>query len=775
MAYLNHDVLEHRSIPANPIRYQITAKNLKWQEESKELIFEDEVRGQKTVWQLDTYHFLSLEIVGERMKITAFDHVVNRILSAANCTALASKQMTHQKQHMIVKNITTIINLYDFLQTRGIFYLSESTQEDFDVLADLLGKGGWDLALKTNDKWNRLLADLATGVAIPDDVFTFAGKKIYSIKKTTSRMYGGIDLKNCSTENKKNLEKFLDDSKIQISTQFRLHLRNPTETKNTSRQRLYLILGFINRLEYSTELDNLNFIPYRNNLSISRKKAKRPDNRTENLSLEAAVTLISSSLKFLYEFGPEFLKVLDGIINTPVAMGSGKEEKLLTEWSSKYQSEYLRQYEPFAELTFKMKIEGILRWNRQREATTDLKNPSVRTILGMIITACSIIIQVMNARRISEIIDKQDGLKIDSLTHVDEELCLFKCEFFIRKTYQCKSEFFVTKTTKDAIYLLTELKRRFARLAKSEIVSDSLFEIHLFPAKNETQAHYVWQRSKSSLILDSKPFLAYTFPDNPTNSYKPHQARRFFAILYHYRYDNSDLISLSQHLRHLDIVMTKHYVSDPASREAARSIAAALNLSRNETELDTGIAELALKEIEDELTAVGEERLFEFVSRILEGQSLYGGLAKYVLRLNRSLSKNVEYGKLPPESKAKGIFEHLLSKQYAVKPMPHGVCMAPDISDTIHTPCQLDSRSLNRHLASPNMCIACRYHITSKLHLECLKHDAEQLESDTRDFRLSPMQQIAAREDYENLLRIIEITDAKRCAEDGKYQTEFST
>jgi len=43
-----------------------------------------------------------------------------------------------------------------------------------------------------------------------------------------------------------------------------------------------------------------------------------------------------------------------------------------------------------------------------------------------------------------------------------------------------------------------------------------------------------------------------------------HQFRRFFAILYFYRYEEASIEALSHHLRHFNIEMTRHYVTmDP--------------------------------------------------------------------------------------------------------------------------------------------------------------------------------------------------------------------
>jgi len=46
-------------------------------------------------------------------------------------------------------------------------------------------------------------------------------------------------------------------------------------------------------------------------------------------------------------------------------------------------------------------------------------------------------------------------------------------------------------------------------------------------------------------------------------TFRPHQFRRFFAVLYIWRYDLADWGALSHHLRHFTQEYTRRYVSDP--------------------------------------------------------------------------------------------------------------------------------------------------------------------------------------------------------------------
>ena len=44
--------------------------------------------------------------------------------------------------------------------------------------------------------------------------------------------------------------------------------------------------------------------------------------------------------------------------------------------------------------------------------------------------------------------------------------------------------------------------------------------------------------------------------------FHPHQFRRFFAMVYFWRYEPGDVAALAHHLRHFDLEMTRQYVTD---------------------------------------------------------------------------------------------------------------------------------------------------------------------------------------------------------------------
>lgn len=59
----------------------------------------------------------------------------------------------------------------------------------------------------------------------------------------------------------------------------------------------------------------------------------------------------------------------------------------------------------------------------------------------------------------------------------------------------------------------------------------------------------------------------YDGDEEKTWKYAPHQCRRFFALVYFWRYDNPHLTALAHHFRHLHLKMTRTYVKDVAFKK----------------------------------------------------------------------------------------------------------------------------------------------------------------------------------------------------------------
>ena len=167
-------------------------------------------------------------------------------------------------------------------------------------------------------------------------------------------------------------------------------------------------------------------------------------------------------------------------------------------------------------------------------------------------TACWILIAAFSARRDEEIDDLREGC----LQGNDESGWWLNT--YIEKTLQRKEWIPVPALVAQAVQALSTLSKS----ARQHTGDDRLFQ-WLNPAGKV----YVFDvgtylddfAAKVQVPLHQprgKPAVAW--------HWHPHQFRRFFAVLYFYRYEGATLEALSHHLRHFSLEMTRRYVTqDP--------------------------------------------------------------------------------------------------------------------------------------------------------------------------------------------------------------------
>lgn len=167
-------------------------------------------------------------------------------------------------------------------------------------------------------------------------------------------------------------------------------------------------------------------------------------------------------------------------------------------------------------------------------------------------TACWIVIAAFSARRDGEI----NELESDCLLGDDESGWWVR--FYIEKTLQRSDSLPVPAIVARAV----ETLQRISAAARATTGSALIFQ---------------WKAPDGSIVsLDCgrrlDRFAAEVgvpgHGDGPDRSvpwhWHPHQFRRFFAVLYFYRFEGATIEALSHHLRHFNLEMTRHYITkDP--------------------------------------------------------------------------------------------------------------------------------------------------------------------------------------------------------------------
>ena len=369
----------------------------------------------------------------------------------------------------------------------------------------------------------------------------------------------------------------------------------------------------------------------------------------------------------------------------------------------------------------------------------------------------------MNARRRDEITHRKFGLHIGCIRSEDEELGVFKGTFYIEKTLQGYLDFYVNKTTKQAIKLLEEIQHVFdganvslgrASVSSSPPKEQSLFGYHRFSRIDGLKADRCWYSFTSDAATgQASYFLRRALGANFALSPHPHMFRRLYALVFIYQYENASLQALSAQLGHDDLSATEIYVTDPAMRDEAERIEFKMDVTGSRR---TRAFAAHLQALRSEIDIVRDEKLLETVLSILNGEPASGGYPRFIKRFYRRISGRIDFSQLDITAQAQAIKEIVKTRGHSPKTMRHGQCMAGSQLPAHGARCRSETGNLEAKNASPTTCFKCPQHYLSKAYLKNLERDLETLYAASRDDKLTAFERKRAAIDSDNLQKIIE-------------------
>jgi integrase len=160
--------------------------------------------------------------------------------------------------------------------------------------------------------------------------------------------------------------------------------------------------------------------------------------------------------------------------------------------------------------------------------------------------ACFIVISTFTARREGELVT----LTPDCVEEEGDELWLLS---WIEKTLRRLDRTPIPPSVKKAIDTLRQLQE----VTKDLGTPKRLFEfIEPVPTRRK-----VYFEPNEAIARFAEVVAVPPLADGSPCRFATHMFRRFFCISYYYRYDYPVLLALSFHLRHLDLEMTKKYLS----------------------------------------------------------------------------------------------------------------------------------------------------------------------------------------------------------------------
>lgn len=318
-------------------------------------------------------------------------------------------------------------------------------------------------------------------------------------------------------------------------------------------------------------------------------------------------------------------------------------------------------------------------WDEMAYAQSHRSGMGLRDAILYLITACSVVIAAFSARRASEIIGLKEG-------------CIFRdgsgnpwMRCFIHKTLMSESRIPIPEVVVSAVQILERLGKRARTITGSPYLFQYTFhwsrKTYGLSSGGSPNFHIALYLRRFGYFVDV-PALK----DGSSWTFKPHQFRRFFAVLYIWVYDKGDWGALQYHLKHFTHEMTRRYVSEDT---IGQIIAVA---DREHTAEILANAQIGITHI----GGIEGTRLKEATRRI------YGRLAQSVEVVSERKFKQ-------------RITRYLERTGITLKAFPWGYCAERDLTPMEDCNCSNSGRP-EYGRASERTCVGCSFNVVTPAH-----------------------------------------------------------
>lgn len=280
--------------------------------------------------------------------------------------------------------------------------------------------------------------------------------------------------------------------------------------------------------------------------------------------------------------------------------------------------------------------------------------------------SCALIILSFTAGRESSVYTLKPGC-------VQPILGRLYINMFVPKTLRKYDDFPTVALVKKAVEVLERLSQR----ARHNSGETNLFEFES-PLAIDGSGTFNFDHTINQFV----DFVGME-KDEDGNQFKfsEHQFRRFFAIMYFYRYDGGDFESLAYHLRHVDWSMTAIYLS--------------------EKESGLIFAEIEKERIEDAAKQAADKHSDEYSGPMAE---------EFMQAFDESL--NIE-----DNSERKWASEYIEQRDLVFDFIPSGLCFGNTPKYQERAKCKIEDEGviyIRTHKASLELCFPCPNHLSCK-------------------------------------------------------------
>lgn len=188
-------------------------------------------------------------------------------------------------------------------------------------------------------------------------------------------------------------------------------------------------------------------------------------------------------------------------------------------------------------------------WFRSRQGIPGISPHEAITFL---LTACMIVIATFSARRLDEL----SGLEAGEIRR--DSTGAWWLRSYIQKTFKGKEWLPTTAVVSKAFAILTKLSAEARKAAGNKRISQWSSPF----TSRDYVSIAVWNEKNINLFSAHVGTPMHAGADGILRPWKwtSHQFRRFFSVLYFYRYRGATIDDLAFFLRHLDLEMTRKYL-----------------------------------------------------------------------------------------------------------------------------------------------------------------------------------------------------------------------
>lgn len=615
----------------------------------------------------------------------------------------------------IATMVSTIAKCWEWGRLNGVYQPEDWTATHFRRLEKQLCEGRWPEALQAKSRVIELLKNQPD----PADIALIDSR--FSIRRNMSVLLGT----NMSAQelacSRHAIHKYVE--KIQPKSGW----AKDTPTSKPRVTWLTQTFWAINLLGNVPSQYSFRLTPFPEPVSRAKKLA-RPNARTPTLSVDQAIGLLVYSMKYCDEYSQticelvnEVGRIASEIVKADLPSEGSRRSALNLEWT---RSEV------------RIRAEKLLKTDISPGYNSGPSQRTVHRLVEMLMSCCVVLIAGLNARRKDEIIHKTLGLNRNSIRPINEQLDIYEGTFYIEKTLKSFAPYFVNRATFDAYRALQSLER--AQLAFEKILGN---ENHSDESLNHSM-FWIRRWAPKTGKLKPRTWFNFTFDTNgagrmltaaalgqgiPLAGGGAHVFRRFYAIIYFYRFEHGGLLALRFQLAHLNCEMTKQYVTS-AMIDAVES-RIPIHLRRPKEAVRTAM-DAEWRELDNEVRKVGSEKLLLAINTLLDGQTFSGGFPRLVERLHRKFLSDIDYSSMDKDRQAKRLHQRVTARGHALRPLAHADCAAGTTLARGAKCSNTKGSGPAPENASANVCSACPYSWTSAGHLDGLKLDLEILESD---------------------------------------------